>query len=188
MNIVLLGPPGSGKGTQGAALADALQLTHISTGDLLRQAITRDSALGRTVRDTVSSGGLVDDQTMGGLLARAVGDTPRGIVLDGYPRTLAQCETLTRVFGPMGIDLAVEIDVPPALILERVRRRGRPDDDPEIVLRRLWEYERQTRVVSDWFERQARLRRVDGTGSPATVADEVLATVTNWFERLEAPA
>ena len=186
MNIVLLGRPGSGKGTQGERLAAALDVVHLSTGQLLRDAVEMSSALGRSVRHTVETGGLVDDATMAALLAYAVADASSGFVLDGYPRTLSQCEALEEVFGVDGIDLALEIDVPAHLVVDRLRARGRADDDPEVVLRRLWEYERQTRVVSDWFERQARLVCVDGTGTADVVAADVLTAVNHWFDRLEA--
>jgi adenylate kinase len=115
-----------------------------------------------------------------------VADASSGFVLDGYPRTLSQCEALEDLFGADGIELALEIDVPANIVIDRVRARGRADDDPEVVLRRLWEYERQTRVVSDWFERQARLVYVDGTGTADAVAADVLAAVNHWFDRLDA--
>src|SRR5437588_12401308 len=100
MNIVLLGRPGSGKGTQGERLAAALDLTHLSTGDLLRHAIAEDSALGRSVRATMGAGDLVDDETVAALLMYAVGGAARGLAPDRFPRAPATCERRPALDGP----------------------------------------------------------------------------------------
>lgn len=216
MHIVLLGRPGAGKGTQGERLAKRLGVTHVSTGDVLRGAMAADTPLGRSVRATVEHGELVPDTVMGGLVAEVVAGAHSGILFDGYPRTVAQCETLSSMLGPCGPDLAVDLDVPAATVLDRVRRRRvcsacgvigpggmgraaacaqcgsalarRIDDDPGVLLRRLGAYEREATPVANWFARTARLIRVDGTGVVDAVTARLNATVARWFESERQPA
>ncbi len=216
LHIILLGRPGAGKGTQGTRLAERFGVTHVSTGDLLRNAMAADTPLGRSVRSTVEHGQFVPDAVMNGLVAEFVTSTEGGILFDGYPRTMPQCETLSSMLGPCGPDLAVDLDVPATTVLDRVRRRRvcsscgvigrgdaarpaacalcgsalgrRADDDPEILLRRLWAYERETKPVASWFARTARLVRVDGTGLVDAVSARLNGTVARWFEPVHRPA
>jgi adenylate kinase len=179
MDIVMLGRPGSGKGTQSSRLAATLGLRHLSTGDLLRSAIASGSEVGRSIDDAVAAGALVDDAVVERLLAEAVASRPGGVLLDGYPRTIAQCLSLPAVLGLGGASLAVELDVPAAAILHRVRVRGRADDRPDVVLRRLFAYEQASKPVADWFARRGLLVSVAGTGSVDEVASRVAAAVNH---------
>ncbi|HVX17956.1 MAG TPA: nucleoside monophosphate kinase [Acidimicrobiales bacterium] len=210
--LAVVGRQGSGKGTQAARLAERLQLTHVSTGDLLRAAIAAQSDLGRRVAATVERGALVDDDVMLELIseqARA-GDWARGgVVLDGYPRTVRQAETFLRALPDVGLDLAIELQVPVDDVLARMARRRvcpvcgtvvtvddpsvaevpcplghgpavrRDDDLPDAIERRLAIYERETGPLLHWLAARSLLAEIDGTGSPDEVAERVHATVTS---------
>ena len=170
--IALLGPPGSGKGTQAERLRDGLGFTWLSTGDLLRAARAEGSELGRRAGEYMDRGELVPDEVIVDVLEEAlaeVGDRP--ILLDGFPRTVAQAEALGRE-----LDAAILIDVPDDVVVERIagRGQGRADDNPETVRERLRVYHRETEPLVDHYERQGKLWRVDGAGSPDEVHQAVL--------------
>lgn len=185
MRIVLLGAPGSGKGTQAARLKEALRVPHISTGEMLRQAVAADTPLGRQVKDVMARGELVSDALMLGLLEERLGreDVAQGFILDGYPRNLAQCEALEGLLERLGqpLDLALLLEVPTEQLIARLAGRaaqeGRSDDSPEAVRQRLKVYENQTAPVVAYFAAQSRLRRVDGVGSVEDVSARLLAAL-----------
>jgi adenylate kinase len=173
--IALLGPPGSGKGTQAERLRDELGFTWLSTGDLLREARAAGSELGRRAAEYMDRGDLVPDEVIVDLVGDAlaeVGDRP--VLLDGFPRSVAQAEALERE-----LDAVVLIDVPDEVVTERIvgRRHGRADDNPETVRERLRVYHRETEPLVDHYERQGKLRRVDGVRSPDAVHDDVRAAL-----------
>jgi adenylate kinase len=157
-DLVLLGPPGSGKGTQAKPFAAARGLAYLSTGDLLRAA-------GGPARRYMDAGELVPDE----LVLEALGEAmpADGFLLDGFPRTLAQAELLDRRADVH----AVLLDVPDELLVERLSTRGRTDDEPATVRRRLAVYHEQTEPLIAHYERRGRLTRIDGTGD----ADDVQA-------------
>jgi adenylate kinase len=161
-DLVILGPPGSGKGTQAKPLAAAHDLRYVSTSDLLREA-------GDDVRRYMEAGELVPDDVVLGLVTGALGDGDS--VLDGFPRTLAQAEALDAELEGAGRDLprAILLDVPDDEVVERLAGRRRADDDPETVRRRLAVYHDQTEPVIGYYERGGRLRRVDGCGEPEEI-------------------
>lgn len=173
MRLVLLGAPGSGKGTQAARLKEHLQVPHISTGDLLRAEVAAGSKLGREAKEVMASGNLVSDAILLGMLedrfSRA--DTANGFILDGYPRNLAQAAALDQLLGRIGqpMDFAVQLEVPIDLLVERIAGRaaaeGRADDSPESVRTRLDVYECQTAPVIDFYRQHGQLTVVDGVGS-----------------------
>lgn len=170
--IALLGPPGCGKGTQAARLCDELGYEQLATGDLLRDARAADTELGRRAAEYMDRGELVPDDVIVSALEEALaklGD--RSVVLDGFPRTVAQAEDLGR-------DLAavVLIDVPDDLVVERIsgRQDGRADDDPDTVRERLRVYHRETEPLIDYYDARGLLRRVDGAGAPDEVHEAVL--------------
>jgi adenylate kinase len=160
MNIVLLGPQGSGKGTQAKRLAETYGLAHISTGDMIRQMKELDTPAGRELKDVYDRGDLVSDDLMIRLIRERLdrGDTLPGVVFDGYPRTLAQAEALDEVLGDLGrnLDVVFELQVPDrAQLLERLLKRAaeenRTDDTPEAIQRRLEMYDRETAPLVEHY-------------------------------------
>src|SRR5690348_6498260 len=148
MRLVLLGAPGSGKGTQAARLKEHLQVPHISTGDLLRAEVAAGSPLGVAAKEVMARGELVSDAILLGMLEDRFSrpDTARGFILDGYPRNLAQADALGQLLAKIGqgFDYAVQLEVPTELLVERIAGRakaeGRADDTPESVRTRLQVY------------------------------------------------
>jgi adenylate kinase len=173
--IALLGPPGSGKGTQAERLRDALGFAWLSTGDLLRAAREEGTELGKRAGEYMDRGELIPDEVIVDVVEAAlaeVGDQP--ILLDGFPRTVAQAEALGRE-----LDVAILIDVPDDVVVERIagRGQGRADDDPETVRERLRVYHRETEPLVDHYEQQGRLRRIDGARDPDSVHVDVRAAL-----------
>lgn len=173
MRIVLLGAPGSGKGTQATLMAEKLGLPHISTGDLLRAAVREGSEVGRKVKQVIDRGELVSDDIMLGLIEERLAkpDAQGGFILDGYPRNLAQAEALEGLLERLGkpLDEALQIDVDPELVIERVSKRaeleGRSDDTEEVVRNRMKVYAEQTAPVIEFYARKGVLSRVLGEGN-----------------------
>jgi adenylate kinase len=169
--IVLLGPPGSGKGTQAEHLREDGWLT-LSTGDLLREARSQGTELGGKAAEYMDRGDLVPDD----LIVALIGDELEGrdgesIVLDGFPRTVAQADALAGALEPRGRELTsvVLIDVPDDVVTERISGRGREDDNPETVRERLHVYHDETEPLIEYYEQRDLLRRVDGKGDPGAV-------------------
>ena len=185
MRLVLIGSPGSGKGTQADRLKIELGVPHISTGDLLRSAVKAGTPLGQKARAVMDSGNLVSDEIMLGILEQrlAADDVANGFILDGYPRTLPQADALEHLLGRLGqpLDAVVELKVPPENIVERTRKRfeaeGRADDEPETVRKRLEVFARQTAPVVDFYRNNGQLKEVDGVGTIDQVYDRILAVL-----------
>lgn len=202
--LVVAGAPGSGKGTQCPALAGRLGVPHISTGDLLRDEVRRESALGTEVAATMARGGLLPDALVLALVGNRLtqDDTDDGFVLDGFPRTSEQARALCNLLGPDGLDLVVELVVPAEIILSRLAERRvcggcntpasvsdarcrachgelerRGDDDAAAVHRRLAAYRCYTEPMLRWFERRGLLVRVDGGAPSASVTASLLRLV-----------
>jgi adenylate kinase len=179
MRLVLLGPPGAGKGTQGALLAEALGIPTISTGDMLRASVAADSELGRKVEAIMASGALVDDGTMADVVKARLAepDTAAGFLLDGYPRTLPQAETLRGVLAGAGQDLdgVVLVDVPEEELVRRAlaRQRG-ADDQEEVVRERLRIYREKTEPLIGYYRQLGFLREIDGNRPIAEVTGQML--------------
>jgi adenylate kinase len=173
MRIVLMGAPGSGKGTQAALIVNETGLPHISTGDLLRAAVAAGSELGRQAKAVMDRGELVSDQIVLGLLEErlAQDDANGGFILDGYPRNVAQAEALDALLERLGqpVDEALQIDVDEEQVVQRIAKRaaleGRSDDTEETVRNRLKVYAEQTAPVVDFYARKGVLSRVLGEGS-----------------------
>lgn len=182
MRLVLLGAPGSGKGTQAERLKQQLQVPHISTGDLLRAAVKAGTPLGLKAKTVMDAGQLVSDDIVLGMLEERLTqpDAARGFILDGYPRNLAQCAALESLLARLRqpLDVAVKLEVPSELIVERIAGRaakeGRVDDTPETVRERLRVYAEQTEPVARHFEQIGKLRCVDGVGDLEDISRRVL--------------
>ena len=172
MRIVLLGPPGSGKGTQAALLVKQLGIPHISTGALLRDAAKRGTELGLQAKALTDKGELVPDNVMSGMLEERLKleDVAKGFVLDGYPRNLAQASSLDILLKRLNqpVEEAILIDINAEQILKRIAKRaqeeGRADDTEKTVRNRLRVYAEQTAPVADYYAERGLLTRVLGEG------------------------
>ena len=185
MRLVLLGAPGSGKGTQAEVLKAELGVPHISTGDLLRAAVKAATPLGLKAKAVMEAGQLVSDEIVLGMLEERLAqpDATAGFILDGYPRNVAQCEALERLLERIGqpLEVAIKLDVPTELIVDRIAGRaakeGRKDDTPETVRERLRVYTEQTEPVAGHFATIGKLTKVDGVGELAEVSRRILAAL-----------
>lgn len=194
VDVVFFGPPGSGKGTQASRLAAALGIPQISTGDLLRSHVARGTELGRTAKPIMEAGALVPDDLVTRMLKERIeeADAARGALFDGYPRTVAQAESLERLLEEEGRSLTAVlfIDVPDAVIVERLVRRaaieGRADDTPETVASRLRVYREKTEPLAELFRAQGLFHRVDGDRPVEDVATDVLDVVNGVAGRILA--
>jgi len=186
MRLVILGAPGSGKGTQATRLREHLQVPHISTGELLRAAVTAGTPLGLQAKAVMESGSLVSDDIVLGMLEERLlqPDTANGFVLDGYPRNLAQARALDNLLARIKqpVDLAVQLDVAQELLVERLSGRahveGRADDTPEAVRNRLTVYADQTAPVVDYYRNQGKLTCVHGVGSMDEVFTRIVEAIS----------
>ena len=185
MRLVLLGAPGSGKGTQATRLKEQLGVPHISTGDLLRAAVAAGTALGQQAKAVMERGELVSDEIVLGMLEERFGqpDIARGFILDGYPRNLAQASALDALLHRLNlpVDVAVQLDVSTELLVQRIAGRaqaeGRADDTPEAVANRLRVYTDQTAPVIDYYRERGRLVCVFGVGAMEEVSERILSAI-----------
>ncbi len=179
LRVILLGPPGSGKGTQGEVLSKKFGVPQISTGDMLRSAIAAGSDLGRKVEDIMSSGALVDDETMLEVVTKrlAAPDTARGFLLDGYPRTLPQARSLDRILSADGIDHVLVVEVPESELIRRMMARGRVDDSTEVVRDRQRIYHEATEPLVAYYGERGLVRRIAGYQSIPDVTRQMIAAL-----------
>jgi adenylate kinase len=180
--LIFLGPPGSGKGTQGQVLAKNLQVPHISTGDMLRQAIADKTPLGEQAQSYMDKGELVPDDLILDLIRERLGqdDTKNGWILDGFPRNVAQAEFLDRLLLAINHQAkwTVNLNVPDDAIVERLLLRGRNDDTEVTIRRRLEVYQEQTAPLINYYQEQGKLHSVDGDQAPEEVANILQDLVT----------
>ena len=187
MDILLLGPPGAGKGTQGALLASRLGLPKFATGDLLRDAVARGTPLGQRAREVMEAGHLVSDEIILGVVREELQrpEAAGGVIFDGVVRTIPQAEGVGALLAERGrrMDHVLFFDVTDEEILGRLARRrdveGRADDDPEAIQRRLSAYREQTAPVLDWYGARAGVTRIPAVGT----VDEVAARVREALGR-----
>ena len=185
MRIVILGAPGSGKGTQAALLHQRLNVPHISTGALLRAAVKKRTPLGLQAKEILDEGELMPDELMLQLIEErlAKDDTETGFLLDGYPRNLAQAEALDGLLERLGrpVQEAIQIDVDPERILARIARRaqqeGRSDDSEDVFRHRMEVYEEHTAPVAEYYAERGLLTRVLGHGSIEDVHRLILSVL-----------
>jgi adenylate kinase len=166
--IVMLGPPGSGKGTQAKRLAECFGYLHLSTGDMLRDEVRKATELGRKAKAIMERGELVPDTLIVEMIQSRLSSANDGVILDGFPRTAAQADALDHMLAGAGhrIDRAVLVDVSDGEVTRRLFGRakieGRSDDTPEIIARRLEVYKRQTEPIVDYYSTRGLLTRING--------------------------
>ncbi len=203
MKIILLGPPGSGKGTVSQRLAKDFNLRHVSTGVILREEIKKDSPLGNEIKGYVESGGLVPDETVIKILKQSL-ENEKDYILDGFPRSINQAESI----DDLGVDMVIYLEVPDEVVIERFSGRRtdpqtdmvyhikynpapeevqerliiRKDDTPEVVKDRLKIYHDTTKPVIDYYKNKGVLKTVDGAPPPEPVYVDVKKVVEEFSE------
>ena len=181
VDLVLLGPPGSGKGTQAARLSAAQGIPHIATGDIFRALVEAGTPLGQRVKAFLERGELVPDDLVIDVIRHRLGqaDATHGFVLDGFPRTVPQAEALDRLLVELGrpLDAVVYLQADRQSLIERLGQRaeveGRSDDRPDVILHRIDVFLEQTAPLIDYYRRNSKLRLVDGTRLPDAVAASI---------------
>lgn len=181
MILILFGPPGSGKGTQSALLAGRLNLTAISTGAILREAIKNKTALGMVAADYMKKGTLVPDDVITAVVADRLNrpDCDRGYILDGYPRTLGQAQSLKQLLKDRSEELSavLNLEVEKAELVRRMQSRNRADDDGDIIRERLGVYENQTKPLIVFYKNEGVLETIAGSGSVDDIFGRILKAV-----------
>jgi adenylate kinase len=177
LNLLILGPQGSGKGTQAKRISAEYGLPHISTGEILRDNVDRGTALGERVKPILEAGELVSDDLMVELIEDRLsrGDTTPGFVLDGFPRTLVQAEMLERIGRPIDAVLVLELDEQQAIerMLKRAQDERRSDDTAEAIRTRLANYRENTAPLVEWYRARDKVVPVNGGGT----VDEVFGQI-----------
>jgi adenylate kinase len=192
LNLLLFGPQGSGKGTQAKRIASEHGIPHISTGDMFRAAIAKQTPFGKEVEPILASGELVPDDLTIGLVRERLGepDAERGFVLDGFPRNVAQAEALDALLSDLGrpltavLEFMVPDDIASERLLGRAAEEGRPDDTPEAIARRLELYHRETAPLSDYYLTSGKLV---GVHAERTI-EEVWAEIQDALARTRVVA
>ncbi|MFK7771611.1 MAG: adenylate kinase [Saprospiraceae bacterium] len=191
LNLILFGPPGSGKGTQAKKLVEKYNLLHISTGDLFRYNMKNDTPLGIEAKSYIEKGDLVPDSVTINMLKAKVNENSdvKGYIFDGFPRTIAQAEALDVFFKEK--DLAISgllaLDVPDEELIKRLLERGKDsgradDQDESIIANRIETYNNETAPVFDYYGKQERANKVDGVGSLDEVFERLCAMIF-WMKR-----
>lgn len=189
LNIVIFGAPGSGKGTQSDKLIEHYGLFHISTGDVLRDNIRRGTELGQIAKGFIDQGQLVPDELIIDILAQVLDENKdkvqRGVIFDGFPRTIPQAEALEHLMADRGtkIDAVVGLEVPEEELIKRILLRGqmsgRSDDNEETARKRLETYHNQTSPLKDYYEQQGKYCAINGLGSIDGIFDLIKDSLDN---------
>ena len=187
MNVVIFGAPGSGKGTQSEKLIEKYRLHHISTGEVLRDHIARQTPVGQIAQTYISKGQLIPDSLMIKILEDIVDNEPKakgGVILDGFPRTIPQAEALKKFMEQRGDDIhhVIGLEVPEEELIDRMIKRGqqtgRADDNPETIKNRLKVYHESTTPLRDYYIKEGKYRQINGTGS----VDDIFAEIAKAFD------
>ena len=180
LHLGILGRQGSGKGTQCLRLVEHYGTLHVSTGDMLRAAVAEGTEMGKKADVLMKRGELVPDSVINGVVAERLAKPDikeHGVLLDGFPRNLAQADALESIVGKGRIDAAINLDVPVAVVTDRMLKRGREDDSPEAIGRRLALYDEQTAPLIAWFSDRGELVTVDGLGTEDDVFARLRAVI-----------
>ena len=185
LNIVIFGAPGSGKGTQSERIVEKYGINHISTGDVLRAEIKNGTELGKTAKGYIDQGQLIPDELMIDILA-SVFDSfkdSKGVIFDGFPRTIAQAEALKKILAERGQDVSVMVDleVPEDELMVRLIKRGkdsgRADDNEETIKKRLHVYHSQTAPLIDWYKNEKKYQHINGLGTMEGIFAEICEAI-----------
>ena len=185
-NLILFGPPGSGKGTQSVRIAEKYHLVHISTGDIFRREIKNQTVLGLKVQGIIEKGELVPDELLVDILRSALqqAGSPAGFVFDGFPRTIRQAGDLDKLLSETGEKvtqvLALDVDEEEIVtrLLKRAQAEGRKDDTEEVIRNRMKVYHAQTHPLMDYYRRQGKFQSIHGVGS----IDDIFNTICQAIE------
>ena len=180
MNIILLGPPGAGKGTQAERVADRLGIPHVSTGEMFRHHVSTGTELGQKVEAIMAAGDYVPDEITVAMLKERIAepDASNGYILDGFPRTVPQVEALDTLIGENGLDSVVVFDVVEDELTERMLSRGRADDTEETIRNRFKVYLSQTQPLLDVYEERDLTVSVSGMGEMDEITDRIVEVLT----------
>ena len=181
MYLIILGPPGAGKGTQSILVAEKLKLKHLSTGEILRQAVTDGTELGLKAKEVMDSGNLVSDDIMIGIIKDAISneDAKKGFILDGFPRTLEQARELDKIMDSLGKDAirVINLTLDDDELVRRMLGRGRKDDTEETIKNRLKVYKAQTAPVREHYGTKSAVFDIYGIGSINEINENILAVL-----------
>lgn len=188
LNIVIFGAPGSGKGTQSERIVEKFGINHISTGDVLRAEIKNGTELGKTAKGYIDNGQLIPDELMIDILANVFDsfEDSKGVIFDGFPRTIAQAEALKKMLQERGQEVSVmlDLDVPEDELMVRLVKRGkdsgRADDNEETIKKRLVVYNTQTSPLKEWYKKDGKYCHIKGHGK----MEDVFADIVTAVEKL----
>lgn len=185
LNIVIFGAPGSGKGTQSERIIAKYGLNHISTGDVLRAEIKNGTELGKVAKGYIDQGQLLPDALIIDILASVLDSfkESKGVIFDGFPRTIPQAEALKKMLNERGQDVSVmlDLDVPEAELIERLIKRGqesgRVDDNMETIKKRLVVYNEQTSPLKDYYKTEGKYQHINGVGTMEAIFAEIASAI-----------
>jgi adenylate kinase len=189
-NLVLFGPPGSGKGTQSASIIEKYGLVHISTGDILRIEVSSETPLGLEAKKYMDQGMLVPDEVVIGMISSKLDENPEvnGFIFDGFPRTVAQAEALDNLLdfkgNPINLVLSLKVSEEELRkrLLERGQTSGRTDDTEEVIVKRIKEYYAKTAPVAEYYKTKEKLIEVKGEGAVESVFDLLSSQIDSLIE------
>ncbi len=189
LNVVIFGPPGSGKGTQSENIIEKYNLAHISTGDLLRAEISGHTQLGTIAKSFIDKGELVPDETIIGMIDNKIESLvgTKGVIFDGFPRTVEQAEALNELLSEYKtkVSVMINLEVPKDELVERLLKRGeisgRSDDNLETIEKRINVYESQTKPVIDYYKKKRIMKSIKGVGS----IDEIFSAIAEAIDAVK---